>query len=247
MWYRFDWSRFLIILYANVTAAVVGGCCRPSCFYHNMLTYCFITHTSSFCKSIKIPLKAIFCAAVFWWLIWLRNHTSLPQQTHRGAQMNRSRPPNLPVVEKECATSFLLNSFISVTSWVFPFAELNGGKKRKSLWRNISLSTEEAFWKVYFQSEAGEVLLVSCSCSQFFGRHTGLCLYKQQRGSSCSRDECHGLYVWMTGGLLIMFLIARLLTSVTLSLSLSLSSAPPSLHLPNTHPHTLAHMHTLFC
>lgn len=142
-------------LYANVTAAVVGGCCRPSCSYHNILTYCFITHTSSFCKSIKNPLKGIFCAAVFWWLIWLRNHTSLPQQTHRGAQMNRSRPPNLPVVEKECATSFLLNSFISVTSWVFPFAELNGEKKEKKSVKKYISEQRRSLLKSLFPEWSG--------------------------------------------------------------------------------------------
>ncbi len=77
-------------------------------------------------------------------------------------------------------------------------------------------------------------------CSQFCSRHSGLCLYKQQRGLNCSLDGCHGLYIWMTGRLLIMFLIVRLLTSVTFSLSSSLCP-------PNTHLYSLAHIHALFC
>lgn len=120
--------------------------------------YYFIIHISSWCKSIKIPLNAVFCSAVFWWLIWLRNHTTLPQQKQRGAQMNRSRPPNLPFVEKECATRFLLNSFISVTFWVF-FCRT---KWKKSVKKYIS-ELRKAFWKVYFQCAACKLVVVLCS------------------------------------------------------------------------------------
>lgn len=97
--------------------------------------YCSIIHSTSCCVSIKKnPLNAIFCSAVCWWLIWLRNHTILPQQKQKGAQMNRSWPSNLPVVKKECATRFLLNSFISATLSELSFCRpiWKGEKKKKT-------------------------------------------------------------------------------------------------------------------
>ncbi len=105
----------------------------------------FITHARFCCVSIKkTPLNVTFFPVVSWWLIWQRHNTIPPQQKQKAAQMNRSRPPNLAVVEKECATKFFLNSFISTT--------LTGGffrraKWKKCLWRKISLSKEKPFEK----------------------------------------------------------------------------------------------------
>lgn len=77
----------------------------------------------------------------------------------------------------------------------------------------------------------------------FYGR-AGRCLCKQQRGLNCSLDRCHGLYIWMTGRLLIMFLIVRLLTSVTFSLSPPLPPPPaPSASLTHTYIRTHAYTH----
>lgn len=101
------------------------------------------THQFLLCEDKNIFLNAIFCgAAVSRWLIWLWNHTILPQQKQKGAQMNRSWPPNLPVMEKECTTRFLLNTFISMTfSWTF-FCRIKWEKKEKCLWTKIRLSED---------------------------------------------------------------------------------------------------------
>lgn len=116
------------------------------------------------CEHKKNPLNAIFCSAVCWWLIWLRNHTILPQQKQKGAQMNRSWPSNLPVVKKECATRFLLNSFISATLSELSFCRpiWKGEKKKKRLWRNISMrSLLKSLFPEWSRRVGGGLMFVS--------------------------------------------------------------------------------------
>lgn len=78
-----------------------------------------------------------------------------------------------------------------------------------------------------------------CTLFVVFQQTYWICLYKQH-GLNCSLDGCHGLYIWKTGRLLIMFIIVRLLTSVTFTLS-SFYSPPLSLL---THTYTHSHTHT---
>lgn len=64
-----------------------------------------------------------------------------------------------------------------------------------------------------------------------------VCSLYEQHGLNRSLAGCHSLYIWKTGRLLIMFIIIRLLTSVTFTLS-SFYSPPLSL-LTHTYPHLL--------
>lgn len=93
-----------------------------------------------------------FGSAVFWWLIWVRDHIMLPQQKEKAAKMNRSWPPNLPFVRNDCTTRSL-NSFIS--SWSF-LSQENLSKESKK--NNVQQPTPLA----ELVSDGDKLLLILC-------------------------------------------------------------------------------------
>ena len=158
--------------------------------------------------------------------------------------MNRSWPPNLPVVEKGCATRFLLNSFISATLSELSFLQTQMKRRRKKkVCEEIYL--REAFWKVYFQSEAGESVAVPrLSLLSFFQQtllDSAACTSGGTARIAREIDVTLCTSEWQQG-----------------CLSCSSSSgywhlSPSVLHLPspclcphNKQPHTLAHIRTPF-
>lgn len=196
--------------------------------------------------SIKIPLNTTFCSAVFWWLIWLQKpHYPASVETERSSN-EQVLTPNLPVVEKECSTWFLLNSFISMTLSEFSFAVLN----EKSMWRNISPSNKKI-------NKKSEKFIFSVKQESRWWFHVCLFLVFQQTCWTLlvQTTEWFELHArWMSWSVHLNDRKAayhvphRQATDICHlhSFSFPLPASPASC-LPNKHLYALAHIHTLLC
>lgn len=161
----------------------------------------------------------MFCgSAVFWWLIWLGDHIILPQQKEKGAKMNRSWPLNLPVVEKRARYKVPRSTHLFLD---FPFSAESNECVLKEQYPTAKSVGKVGFW--YDTDNAADDLM-------WCTNHMACCLL----------DGCLGLCIWKTGRPLIMFVIARRLTSVTFSLS-----SFRSLFLPPPHSRSRAPSCTL--